>query len=182
MYVTQANYKLTWNLLGLEIINSMEFSVLGETVIFRHFFHSFWSSVFLYYNASLLSLLQGLDPKEGEGVWEGIKSAFNKIWSRWLPRNSTCQSNMRSQGEMFEFDSNTVNLPAHFQQSINQCSGVCRVLLKALDKLPHNITKEFLLVGINRCWAQLGIIFAPATREGLKWAWEGPKTYLCPRT
>ena len=36
----------------------------------------------------------------------------------------------------------------------------------------HIITIEFMFAGINMFWARLRLI----------WVWEGPKTYLCPRT
>ena len=45
-----------------------------------------------------------------------------------------------------------------------------------------NITIEFMFAGINMFWARLRLILARAARRGLKWVWEGPKTYLCPRT
>ena len=38
----------------------------------------------------------------------------------------------------------------------------------------YNITIEFMFAGINMFWARLRLI--------LKCVWEGPKTYLCPRT
>ena len=51
-----------------------------------------------------------------------------------------------------------------------------------IPSVNYNKTIEFKFAGIAMFWAPLRLILTRAANQGLKALWEGPKTYLCPRT